>query len=130
MNVELDIFGHFWTFLDIFGHLSGFPRTSKDEIWGFFLKKYLTIIIFLKKLFYAFIIYSRQSKDRFWGFFSSFLTDQKLLRLEVFLRALTTDRAKNSFLRICFSLGGLFLFQGTFVVSSPSNRYEDSFGLL
>jgi hypothetical protein len=65
----------------------------------------------------------------FWGFFYKILTDRNLLRLEVFLSALTTDRAKNSFLRICFSLGVLFLFQGTFVVSNPSNRYEDSFGL-
>ena len=96
---------------------------------GFFLKKCITIIIFLKKLFYSFIIYSRLSEGMFWGFFSNFLTDQNLLRVEVFLSALTTDRAKNSFLRICFSLGAPFLLQGTFVVSNPSNCYDDSFEL-
>jgi hypothetical protein len=65
----------------------------------------------------------------FWGFFSKILTDPKMLRLEVFLSAVTTDRAKNSFLRICFSLGAPFLLQGTFVVSNPSNCYDDSFEL-
>jgi hypothetical protein len=65
----------------------------------------------------------------FWGFFYKILTDRNLLRLEVFLSALTTDRAKNSFLRIGFSLGGPFLLQGTFVMSNSSNCYDDSFGL-
>ena len=33
------IFGHFWTFLDIFEHRKKRARFSKTRIWGFFLKR-------------------------------------------------------------------------------------------